>query len=164
MEAAGTGGPNLEPRVRQLEHSVEALHQDMGQVKQTLAVVSTQISDGFTSLKTRQENSEVKLDEARTRRPDTRGMAAWAAVVITLVGAIMWPAYQRIENNEEANQSIIKSMSDRGVIMGEFAADRDHLFGELESIRGSVDAMRGDRFTKQDGQILSDKIDRLHEK
>lgn len=169
MEHHGTGGPSLEPRVKQLEtgfadvvrdlHSVQT---DVSAVKQSQAVISQQITDGFANLYRRQSESEQKLDETRTKRPELGALASVAAVILTLVGAIMWPAYERMNRLEGRDLAQQQTLSQRGVVIGEFASDRRHMETELGQLRADVNAMQSNRFTKLDGQRLEDKIDRLH--
>lgn len=140
MEGQGTGGPNLEPRVRQLEHQYEVLHADVGQVKSSLAVMSQQIADGFAKIgdnlsefRRRQQRAEDQLDAHRTKRPELGALAGVAALILAVGGATLWPLNQR---------------------QGMLESDITHLEAEISQLQK-------ESVTKEDAQRLEDKIDRL---
>lgn len=157
MEGHGSGGPSLEPRVKQLEHSVESLHTDMGKMSSAIAGISAQV----TTLAHTLDSVADKLDVQRTKRPELSAMAAVAAVILAVGGATLWPISQRIGLVEFQQQWQQQIISERGEIIGRFSADRDHIQSEISALRKRVDEMSSDRFTKQDGQRLEDKVDRL---
>ena len=163
MEGGGSGGPNLEPRVQRLETSVESLHGNMNQVKQTLSLVSQQISDGFKTLNQRQSAAEDKLDATRTRRPEWGLFISFGALLLAVGGATLWPVNQRMGQAESQLQIQQQIISDRGAIIGSIQSDRDHIFHELATQRSALLATMSNRFTKDDGYRLEDMINQLRE-
>lgn len=132
MEGHGTGG-NVEQRVVRLETGFEQLHKDSLETRASLASLGASL-DGVT--RTVQDIAE-KLDDTRTRKPNYIGMISAiisaAAVIITIGILALSPIVQR----------------------------QDRFRDDLIEIRSDVGNMKGDRFTKQDGHRLEDKIDRI---
>jgi len=137
MEGHGSGGPSLEPRVRQLEHSVESLHGDMGHVKQTLAVISGQQSSFAKTL----ESVADKLDAQRTKRPDWGALGTWAAVILTIGALSLTPLAMRLVSAEHDIEKLEATDDSRGLQIGEFAEHNRNTDEWLSHIENRLDRL-----------------------
>ena len=137
MEGQGTGGPNLEPRVRQLEHSVDSLHGDVARIGQAVSGVSSQVSSLAKSL----DSLAEKLDAHRTRRPEWGVFVSVGALILAIGAATLWPINQRVSLIEIQQQYDQQVIAERGELIGEFNADRRHMQREIDRLEDRVDRL-----------------------
>lgn len=165
MEGQGTGGYDLPKRVGALEVTVDQLHTDQVETKRMLADQGVSLA---SLQSTTNANSQLlrdvaeKLDAARTKKPEWGVFASWAAVLLTIGALAFVPINKRVENVETAASQTSAVMLERAEIIGAFSSDMQRVFDELEEVRHIQHGMQQNRFTKQDGQRLEDKVDRLH--
>lgn len=146
---------DLPRRVGRLEYSVNELHREHVETRTTLSALATQVKDVGVYL----HDLGDKLDTHRTRRPELGGLAAVAAVVLTIGAMAMSPMNNRLHTAERAIEQTRADVNERAEVLGRYGADRDYIMQELENLRAVQRSMQGDRFTKQDGHRLEDKID-----
>ena len=144
-------------RVGQLESMVDTLHQDSVRTQGAISGLVTQVS----SLTDTMKDLAVKLDQTRTRRPDMGALASWAAVLLVIMGMTYAPLALRMSQHEETLKVNAATNREQDKMVGSYVTERQYIREELESLRSQTFQMRGDRFTKQDGQRLEQKIDEL---
>lgn len=137
MEGQGTGGPNLEPRVRQLEHSVDSLHADMARVSQAVSGVSSQVSSMAKALDVVAE----KLDAHRTKRPDWGVFVSMGALLLAIGAATLWPINQRVSLVEIQQQYDQQVRSERGELIGGVTSALGYLQAEIDRLEKRADRL-----------------------
>lgn len=142
MEGHGSGGPGLEPRVKELETGFHALHADMSRMGKEqerqgreLARVSSSV-EGFGRILA---DVSEKLDVQRTKRPDWGVFVSMGALLLAIGAATLWPINQRVALVEMQQQYQQQMNAERGKFMGEFNADREHMKTDIERLQDRVD-------------------------
>jgi uncharacterized coiled-coil protein SlyX len=118
---------HVEEQVRHQGEAVDVLHQDSIRTQGAIASIATHIDNLTDTMR----SIEAKLDEHRTRKPELAGLAAVAAVILTIVGGLGLVVFDRMD--------MVNSAVQRHEVV--------------------IDIIRSSRFTKEDGHRLEDKID-----
>ena len=135
MEGHGSGGIDHDKRISRLEVSVEQLHDDSIKNREAMSA----LKQGQDTLSKVIEKIDNKLDEQRTSKPNYLGILsaiiAATAVIISIGTLVVLPI-------KEAN------------------VRQD---AEINTLQGAIVETHKNRFTKQDGQRLEDKVDEFHD-
>lgn len=158
MEAQGTGGYNLDHRVSSLERSVTGLHEDSRKTQAAVAGLGVQVSDMMSAVR----DIADKLDSHRMRRPDLQSAATTIIALVAIGGLAFAPLYRTQERLLTTVSMIDNTQDERSYIIGEYEARIKALESQLLRAEDEVDEVQKNRFTKEDGQALLDRIFELH--
>ena len=146
---------HLDTRVDHLEQSVEALHRDSMRTQGAIAGMAAQVDSIVDTIK----DIGQKLDQQRTRRPELGALATTALVVLTIGALALAPLNMRMSSLENQLHSMQTAEIETAITLGEFGAAREALTHRVSEIEKNQNVMGGNRFTKQDGLRLEDKLD-----
>lgn len=149
----------LPTRVTHLEGSVTQLHQDSIKSQAMMAAMQRDLGNIGDALKSFGD----KLDQQRTKRPDIGAFAGWAAVILTMVAMAYAPLAWRMSDHEATLDQLTSRQFENSQIVGEYSVERQHVRDAITRLENKVDSTQSNRFTKEDGERLNDKIDRMHE-
>ena len=166
MEGHGSGGPQMEVRVSKLEHVQEAQWGELKHLSGQMSAISADVSS-LAAIQ-RESNSRLsdiadKLDATRMKRPDLQGSMAALSVIIVIASLALTPLYinqNKLEHRVERAELI---QDERSYIIGKYEAKLEILEEQVDELEKAGLQMLGNRFTKEDGKRLEDKVDRHQE-
>jgi chromosome segregation ATPase len=133
----------LEKRIATLEESVDGLHKDSIRTQGAIASIATHIDSIVETMHV----IDQKLDEQRTRRPELAGLAAVAAVILSI------GAYSGSIINDKLEDTKTVLTTDVAKLEAEVDA-RGPLIGKYETLV-DIQARQIER--------LQDRVDHLHD-
>jgi hypothetical protein len=101
-----------------------------------------------------------KLDQQRTRKPELSSIAAVCSVLLVIWGLSLTPIYWRIDRMFQKLDTVSKVQAENIGVVSQYKADREYFNQELARIKLWEDSTTNNRYTKEDGHRMEDKLDR----
>lgn len=129
----------LEKRITTLEESVDGLHKDSIRTQGAIASIATHIDSIVETMHV----IDQKLDEQRTRRPELAGLAAVAAVILSIgaySGSIINDKLQDTKTVLTADVAKLEAEVDaRGPLIGKYETLVDIQARQIERLEDRID-------------------------
>ena len=154
----------LSQRVGTVETNVQTLLTNDASNQQTLG----RVIEGVASLSDTVKDMAVKLDTARTRKPEMGAMASVAGVIIIILTLVMAPVYREMSRQGKIDDIVYKELADRTSLISRSTTRLDHAEQSLTEVECRLLKVEKTRYTptdaQRDNESLRDEIYRYLEK